>query len=126
MDILTWFHQWRDLHEKLVAKGAADEYNFFADETWFCIRALLLSHVAAIEIYSVQKKMKIRPGSMNTDAVEWFFGDLRSMVTGATNKVTAKMAYHGGKKCNAFNEAKMKLIGNNASVKDNFGRQKCC
>ena len=33
LDILAWFHQWRDLHEKLVADGKADKFNFFADET---------------------------------------------------------------------------------------------
>ena len=40
LHILNWFTKWRALHDDLVEEGKATEYNFFADETWFCIRAL--------------------------------------------------------------------------------------
>ena len=38
-----------------MANEEADEFNFFADETYFCIKTLLLGHVAAIQIYCVKK-----------------------------------------------------------------------
>ena len=53
LDILDWFSKWRALHDRLVEKGEATEYNFFADETWFCIRSLLLAHAGAIQIYCI-------------------------------------------------------------------------
>ena len=57
--------------------SATTEYNFFAKDTWFCIRALTLTHVAVIQIYCTNKKEKVNPCSLNTGVVEWFFGDDR-------------------------------------------------
>jgi hypothetical protein len=36
---------------------------------------LLLGHVAFMHIYCVIKGMGISPRTMNTDMVEWYFGD---------------------------------------------------
>ena len=124
LDTLSWFSGWKKLHDERVAKGEADEYNFFANETWFCIKSLLLGHVATIQLYCIEKGESIRPRSMNTDCVEWFFADARQMVAGSTNKLTARTANHAGKKSNAFNAAKCNLAGNNATGESNFGRSK--
>ncbi|KAL9182387.1 hypothetical protein ACHAXT_013039 [Thalassiosira profunda] len=124
LDVLKWFSGWRALHDELVAKDKAGEYNFFADETWFCIRALILGHVATIEMYCVQQGESVNPSSMNTDTVEWTFGDFRGMAMGSTNKMTARGATRAGKKANAFNAAKYSLVGNNATGANHFGRQK--
>ena len=124
LDILDWFSGWRKLHDSRVEKGDATEFNFFADETWFCIRALLLSHIAAIQIYCIEKGVSINPKSMNTDVVEWFFGDARQMVGGSTNKMTANQMNRAGKKANAFTAGKHNMVGNNATVDNHFGRNR--
>ncbi len=53
--ILKWFSIWKSNHDGLLAKEKATEYNFFAAETWFCIRALILAHVCVIEIFCIKK-----------------------------------------------------------------------
>jgi hypothetical protein len=75
LEMLAWFSRWKELHDKRVKEKHATEYNFFADETWFCIKSLLLGHVAVMHIYYVIKGESISPRTMNTDTVEWFFGD---------------------------------------------------
>jgi len=70
LDILSWFSGWKILHDKRAQAGDANEFNFFADETYFCIRSLLLAHVAAIHMYFVEHGKKTNPRSMTTDAVE--------------------------------------------------------
>ena len=102
----------------------ASEYNFFADETWFCIKALIFSHVSAVQIYCVERGVSINPRAMNTNTVEWFFGDARQMVGGATNKMTAGAMNSAGKKAQAHNAAKMDIVGNNATGENLFGREK--
>ncbi len=51
---------------------------------------------------------------MNTDTVEWFFGDARQMVGGSTNKLTVAGFERASKKASTFNAAKFSLVGNNA------------
>ena len=70
LDILDWFSKWEALHNEVLDKGEATEFNFVADETFFYIRTLILAHVSMIEIYCIQRKEEIRPRSMNTDTVE--------------------------------------------------------
>jgi hypothetical protein len=89
LDTLVWFSRWKDLHDERVRAKLATEYNFFANKTWFCIKSLLLAHITVIQIYCVMKGESISPRTMNTDTVEWFFGDARQMVGGSTNKLTA-------------------------------------
>ena len=48
----------------------ATEFIFFADETWFCIKSLLLAHITVIQIYCVSKGQCVSPRTMNTDTVE--------------------------------------------------------
>jgi len=38
---LNWFSDWRILHDRMLREKRASEFNFFADETWFCIKSLL-------------------------------------------------------------------------------------
>ena len=54
LSILEYFSRWKSKHDDQVIAGLATKHNFFAEETWFCIRSLLLDHVAAIQIYCVK------------------------------------------------------------------------
>ena len=44
------------------------------------IQALIWVHVGVIQLYCVVKRESINPQSMNTDVVEWIFGDAHQMV----------------------------------------------
>jgi hypothetical protein len=72
LDTLVWFSQWKELHDERVRAKLATEYNFFANETWFCIKPLLLAHITVAQIYCVMKGESISPRTMNTDTVECF------------------------------------------------------
>ena len=87
----------------------ATEYNIFANETWFCIKLLLQAHSTVIQIYCVMKGESICPRTMNTDTMEWFFGDARQMVGGSTNKLTAAGFDQADKKASTFNVAQFSL-----------------
>ena len=39
LDILTWFSAWKKLHDARVGKEEADEFNVFANGTYFCINS---------------------------------------------------------------------------------------
>jgi hypothetical protein len=116
--VLEWFSRWKKLHDERVAIEEATEYNFFAHETWRCIQSLILAHVAIIQLYCVEKSESINPRVINTDVVEWFFGDARSMVGGATNKLRAKAANAADRKAGAFNRGRHGVVGNNKSGTD--------
>ena len=51
---------------------------------------------------------------MNTDTVEWFFGDAQQMVGGSTNKLTVAGFDQADKKARTFNAAKFYTVGNNS------------
>jgi hypothetical protein len=121
---LAWFSRWKQLHDERVAKKVLLVYNYFADETWFCIKSLLLAHVLVIHIYCITKGESVNPRTMNTDTVEWFFGDARQIVGGSTNKLTAAGFERASKKASTFNAAQFSLIGNNATEANMFGRNK--
>ncbi len=124
LETLAWFSRWKELHDKRVQEKHATEYIFLADETWFFIKSLLLGHVAVMNVNCVIKGESISPRTMNTDKVEWFFGDARQMVGGSTNKLTAAGFNHADKKARTFNAAKISLIGNNSTGDNIFGRNK--
>ena len=84
-------------------KGEGNGVQFLGEETWFCIRALILAHVCVIEIFCIKKNVSVIPRSMNTDTVEWTFRDERQMVGGSHNKLIALGFDSGDKKSNAFN-----------------------
>jgi hypothetical protein len=113
LDILSWFTEWKQLHDERVTAGEATEYNFFAPETWFCIQALILGQVATIQYYCVEKGESVNPRSLNTDALEWFFGDCRQMVGGSTNKLTSRQWDHGDGKATACVAGRHSVVGNN-------------
>ena len=48
LDILSWFAEWKAMPSELLDTGATTKYNFSTVETWFCIRALILTQVGAI------------------------------------------------------------------------------
>jgi len=121
---LACFSRWKQLHDERVAKKQSLEYIFFADETWFCIKSLLLAHVLVIHIYCITKGESVNPRTMNTDTVEWFFGDARQIVGGSTNKLTAAGFERASKKASTFNAAQFSLVGNNATGANMFGRNK--
>ena len=118
LSTLNWFSKWKKAHDTRVLAEDATEFNFFADETWFCIKALLLAHVGAIQIYCVEKRVSINPKTMNTDAVEWFFGDVRQFIPGSTNKVNAKGMSHGATKSSACSRGRHIVHGNNKKAAD--------
>ena len=70
------------------------------------------------------KAKSISPRTMNTDTVEWFFGDARQMVGGSTNKLTAAGFDQADKKARTFNAAKFYPVGNNSPGANMFGRNK--
>jgi hypothetical protein len=119
---LAWFSQWKQLHDERVKDKHSTEYNYFADETWFCIKSFLLAHVTVIQIYCITKGKSINPRTMNTDTVECFFGDARQMMGSSTNKLTAAGFEHARKKASKFNAAKFSLVGNNATGANMVGR----
>ena len=84
----------------------------------------MLGHVTIISIYCVIKGKSISLWTMNTDTVEWFFGDARQMVGGSTNKLTAAGFNRADKKASTFNAAKFSLVGNNSTGDNIFGRNK--
>ena len=61
---------------------------------------------------------------MNTDTVEWTFGDERQMIDRSHNKLTALGFNRGNKKSNAFNIAKCRLVGNNKTGENLFKQAK--
>lgn len=125
LDILAWFTAWKDEHDRRVADEEATEFNFFAPETWFCLRALILGQVATIQLYCVELGVCVKPRSLNTDVVEWFFGHCRQMVGGSTNKMTTRAWNHGVGKSAAFRAGKHTVVGNNKTGADeHFVRQK--
>ena len=124
LDVLNWFSEWEAMHDAAMEleDGKTTQFNFWADETWFCIRALLLAHAGAIQIHCIEGGNSIRPRSLNTDVVEWFFGDARQSVGGSTNKLSALGMDHAGAKASAHNAGKHNLVGNNKTGGDHFGR----
>jgi hypothetical protein len=121
---LAWFSRWKELHDERVEAKQATAYNFFADETWFCIKSLLLSHITVIQLYCVMKSESISPRTLNTDTVEWVFGNARQMVGGSSNKLSAAGFDRADKKASTFNLAKFSLVGNNSTGHNVFGRNK--
>jgi hypothetical protein len=124
LDTLVWFSRWKELHDERVRKKLATEFMFFAEETWFCIKSLLLAHITVIQIYCVSKGQSISPQTMHTDTVECFFGDARQMVGGSTNKLMAAGFDQADKKASTFNAVKFSLVGNNSKGVNMFDRNK--
>ena len=83
-----------------------------------------MAHITVIQIYCVMNGNSISLRTMNTDTVEWFFGDARQMVGGSTNKLTAAGFNRADKKASTFNAAKFSLVGNNSTGDNIFGRNK--
>jgi hypothetical protein len=123
LEILQWFSKWKALHDERLKAGDATEFNFFAKETWFCIRALLLGHVTAIQMYCTEKGEKINPRSMNTDAVELHFGNVRQMVGGSHNKITAAGFDSGDRKSSMCKASMYAPVGNNSSMAIPFDKK---
>ena len=67
--------------------------------------------MAIIQLYCVEKGASIKPRVIKTDVVEWFLGDARSMVGGATNKLRAKAANAADRKAGAFNRDRHGVLG---------------
>ncbi len=100
----------------------ATEYNIFADETWFCIKTLLLGDVMVIQMYCVEQGESVMPQIMNT--VEWFFGDARQMVSRSTNKMTARTINWADKQASTFSAENFALVGNNSTGANLLGRKR--
>lgn len=89
------------------------------------MNSLILCHITAIQIYCIDQGENIYPRAMNTDTVEWHFGDARQTVGGSTNKLTAAAFDRADKKASMFRSAQHALKGNNQTGDDVvFGRKK--
>ena len=113
LQIIEWFSQLKKLHGKGVTIGETTKYNFFTHKTWRCIQSLIVAYVAIIQLYYVEKSESINLQVINTDIVEWFFGDTRNMVCGATNKLQVKTVNTTNRKAGAFNRGRHEVVGNN-------------
>ena len=71
---LEWMQKWKNDHNKRVKVKERAEWNFFADDTWNCIQMLVMSHLVLIQIYCIEKGMKLVPRKLNTDPCENYFG----------------------------------------------------
>ena len=89
-------------HDERVDIGKATDYICFAGETWKCIRLLILAHSCIIQLYCINNNTTVNLYVINTDVVEWFFGNTRSMVRESTNKLRAKAAAAADRKVGAF------------------------
>ena len=125
LDVLSWFTKWKTMHDTVMVEdnSTTTEYNFFADETQFCICALTLLHVEEIQVYCINKGEKVNSRNLITGVVELFFGDIRQSGSGSANKMTARYWNQAGFKAAAFKAGKHRLIGNNKTGKDHFNRQ---
>ena len=110
LKMLTWFSRWKELHDERVEEKHATGYNFFANETWFCIKSLLLGHVTIIQLYCVMNGESNSPQTMNTDTMECVFGDACQMVGGSSNELTVAGFDRLDKKASTFNYAKFLLL----------------
>ncbi len=119
LETLNLFSNWRILHEKMLSNKRASEYIFLQTRLGF-----VSGHVTAIKIFCVGNGKKINPRSMNTDTVEWHFGNARQMVGGSTNKLTAAGFDNADKKASTFNMANMAIVGNNSSGVNIFKSKK--
>ena len=73
----------------------------------------------------VLKRVSINPKKMNTDAVEWFFGDVRQFIPGSTSKVSApKGMGHRATKASACTNGRHLVHGNNKKAADALCRPK--
>ncbi len=84
----------------------------------------MLGHVSAIDIFCTKNGERINPRTMNTDTVEWHFGNARQMVGRSTNKLTAAGFDNADKKASTFNAANMAIDGNNSSGVNIFDSKK--
>jgi hypothetical protein len=74
----------------------------------------LLGHVSAIDIFCAKNGERINPRTMNTNTVEWHFGNARQTVGGSTNKLTAAGFDNADKIGSTFSATNMAIVGNNS------------
>lgn len=110
---LAWFTKWKNKHDKLVAAGKRNEYNFLAAETWSTIQMMILSHVVLIELYCIRKKMVINPHRINTDPCEHHFGNGRQSIGGSTNGMTTAAWGNADCKSGLAKASQYNAVGNN-------------
>jgi hypothetical protein len=112
------------LHYPKVRDNSASNFNVCADATWFCIKSLLLGHVTGIKIFCIKNGKRINPRTINTDTIEWHFGNARQMVGGSTDKMTATSFDNADKKASTFNAANMAIVGSNLVGVNSFKSKK--
>ena len=66
LDVLSWFTSWKMMHDNAVEEeeSSTTKFNMFVKETWFCICALILTHVFVIQIHCIEKKERVNPRAM--------------------------------------------------------------
>ena len=123
LEFLAWMSQWKLDHEGRVRKGRRTEFHFFADDTWRCIQMMVLGHVVVIEVWCLQRRMKVNPKVMNTDPVEHHFGNLRQMIAGSHAGFTSVSASQADTKYGLAKTANYNVVENNKCA-DGWGISK--
>ena len=92
LNVFSWFIKWKTTYATDMAKDnqTTTKYNFFVDKMWFYIRASILLHIGAIQIYCINKGEKANLRNLNIGVVEWMFSDSHQSVGGITNKMMVK------------------------------------
>ena len=118
LQFLTWMQKWKNDHDERVKRKERAEWNFFADDTWNCIQMLVMSHLVLIQIYCIEKGMKLVPRKLNTDPCENYFGNGRQMVGGSTHAMTTSQWGHADAKAGLAEAANFAAIGNSKNSQD--------
>ncbi|KAL7549851.1 hypothetical protein ACHAWF_013111 [Thalassiosira exigua] len=120
LEILNWLTKWQHPHKAMVEEGERTEWNFFADETWNCMKMLIMSNVLVIQYHCIERKFIINPRSMLTDSCENHFGNVRQCQAGSRTAVTVQQWSTGD--CNAIlvEPANFATIGNHHNSKHQY------
>lgn len=117
LKIMKRLSEWQKDHAARVAEGTRTKWNFFADETWNCIKMLISSHLVLIEVYCIGKGMEVDPHRFTTDPCEHHFGNARQCVGGSTHALTASAHQQSDNKASLAEEANYAAVGNNRNAK---------
>jgi hypothetical protein len=131
LEILQWFSKWHSVHKERLGKTNRKtgktfdtEFNFFADETWRNLQALVLGNVFLIQYWVLDKGLSINPRTLNTDCLEHHFGNGRQITAGSHHGLTVSMWQAADAKASRLKQARHGLKGNNANAPDAFAPKK--
>ena len=83
---------------------------------------LILSHVVVIQLYCVNKKMKVHPKRITTDPCEKHFGNARQCVGGSRTAMVTAQWGDADAKAGLAEKANYAAVGNNRCSEEYFPR----